>query len=68
MQRNVDGDQMVPSAKIRKRRIGMTKNQTQLQKVPPMPRSTETTSKMSSKPELSKAPKHTEVYPRDTTL
>ena len=30
-------------------------------------RSTETTSETSSKPELSKAPKHTEVYPRGTT-
>ena len=43
------------------------KHQSQLQKVPPLPE-VETTSETSSKPELSKAPKHTEVYPRDTTL
>ena len=43
------------------------KHQSQLQKVPPPPEVQQTPSKTSSKPELSEAPKHTEVYPRDTT-
>ena len=42
------------------------KHQSRLQKVPPLTRSTETPSKTSSNPELSEAPRHTEVYPRDT--
>ena len=37
------------------------KHQSQFQKVPPPP------SETSSKPKLSEAPKHTKVYPRDTT-
>ena len=43
------------------------KHQSQLQKGSTITRSTETTSQMTAKHELSKAPKHTDIYPGGTT-
>ena len=67
MQRNVDGDQIVPFAKIRKRRLGwQTPKPTPEGSTPA--RNTETPSKMSSNPELSEVPRHTEVCPKKHKL
>ena len=64
--KNVDRDQIIPSPKSGKGGLGwQTPKPTS--EGPTPARSTKSPNKMSPKPELSEASKHTEVYPRNTT-
>ena len=62
---NVDGDQIVPFAKTRRRRTGMASTKPNSRKFTPA-RNTKTPSKTSSNAKLSEAPGHTKTCPRDT--